>query len=41
MFRKVADFILSMSFHFANRIESALDMLEVELHLQYGSPSRW
>lgn len=38
-YRKVTDFILSTFSHFANRIESALDMLEVELHLQYSSPS--
>lgn len=38
-FRKVTNFILFMFSHFANRIESALDTLEVELRLQYSSPT--
>jgi len=36
--RKVTDFVLPMFSHFSNRIGSALNMFEVELHLQYSSP---
>lgn len=38
-FRKVTDMILSVLSHVANRIESGLSMLEVELHLEYSSSS--
>lgn len=39
IFRKVTDMILSVFSHVANRIESGLYMLGVELHLQYSSSS--